>query len=285
MKLLEEVSTLKPGFISITGGEPLLRRDLFSLFEYAGSLGMNVGMVTNGYFLGDDVAKMLSRLEVYVSLSFDAATKETCETLRGEGTWDRVMAAAERLRSNGVEFNPVMTLTSLNLGEAGEFVRLASTLGADHAALIPVIPSGNASKSLLPNPAHLALAIKDVENVADEAGFPVSLWCTPFAKAIVHSPYVYPGGCSNLSMDLDPVGNVLLCDVLDFKLGNILEDGGKVAWQKMRSSQLYRSLCDPSRLSGKCAACKFRDVCMGGCRARAYLTTGSFFNPDPLCPM
>ncbi|MEM3511316.1 MAG: radical SAM protein [Candidatus Jordarchaeales archaeon] len=283
-RLIEEIGGLKPGFLSITGGEPLVRNDIFHLLEYAGDL-MHVGVVTNGSLIDVEAAARLSRLDVYVSLSFDAATKETCELIRGKGAWERAVAAARALKENGVPFNPVMTITSLNVHEAGAFVNFAADMESGHASLIPLIPSGNADARLMPSQSSLASAIKSVEEVAEDRGFPVSLWCTSFAQALVKSPYIHPGGCSDLSMDIDPVGNVLLCDVLDFKLGNILEDGGKQAWRKMMSNPLYKEFRDASKLTGKCRECTLKLTCRGGCKARAYLTRGSFFTPDPLCPL
>ena len=85
-------------------------------------------------------------------------------------------------------------------------------------------------------------------------------------------------------MDLNPVGDVLLCDVLDVKLGNILEDGGPESWKKLYSRRVDMGLLDWENLEGKCLTCPVRGFCLGGCRARAYLATGSFFKPDPLCP-
>lgn len=284
-KLIEEVSSLKPGFISVTGGEPLVRGDIFHLLEYAREMGVYVGIVTNGSLVNEEAAARLSELDVHVSLSFDAATKETCERIRGKGAWERAIAASRLLKDNNVPLNPVMTVTSLNVHEAGDFVRFSADLGGDHASLIPLIPSGNAGVDLMPTPSSLASAVRSVEEAAEECGFHVSIWCTPFAQALVGSHYVHPGGCSDLSMDLDPLGNVLLCDVLDFKLGNILEDGGKQAWRKMRGSQLYREFRDASRLTGKCKECPLKQACRGGCKARAYLAHGSFHSPDPLCPL
>ncbi len=283
-RLIGEIGSLKPGFLSVTGGEPLLRDDIFHLLEYAGGM-MNVGLVTNGTLIDGEVAARLSRLDVYVSLSFDAATKETCELIRGKGAWGKAMAAARALKENSVPFNPVMTITSLNAHEAGAFVNLSADLESVNASLIPLIPSGSADMKLMPSQSSLASAIGSVEEVAEERGFPVSLWCTPFARALVSSPYVHPGGCSELSMDVDPLGNVLLCDVLDFKLGNVLEDGGKQAWKKMMNNSLYKEFRDASKLTGKCKECALKPTCKGGCKARAYLTHNSFSTPDPLCPL
>lgn len=284
-RLIEEMSSLRPGFISVTGGEPLVRDDIFHLLEYIRNMGSYVGIVTNGSLLDKEAAARLSKLDVYVSLSFDAATKETCELIRGQGAWDKIMAAAHFLKECDVPFNPVMTITSLNFHEAGDFVRLSAELGSNHASLIPLIPSGNASARLMPTPSNVVSAVKSVEDAAEEHGISVSLWCTPFAQAFVSSPYVHPGSCSDLSMDVDPLGNVLLCDVLDFKLGNVLEEGGKQAWRKMRASPIYKEFKDASKLSGKCRTCAFRQTCRGGCKARSYLTHGSFAIPDPLCPL
>jgi hypothetical protein len=95
----------------------------------------------------------------------------------------------------------------------------------------------------LDNADEMVTVLQSVDEAADELHFPVSLWCTPFAKLIVESKNGSSDFCrlSNSEVDLDPQGNVLLCDVLDVCLSNIREKSILQAWQEQEGNLLTKS--------------------------------------------
>ncbi len=286
MRLVAEAAEAGAEMISFVGGEPLLREDLPLLMDYALDLGMKVEVVTNGFLMSREKADMLARFEAKVLLSVDGATKNVCESMRGKDAWEKVLSAANVMRQNGLEFIPVMTITSLNVHEAGNFVSFSCSLGGKFASFLTLIPSGAAkgNETLALNPELLRMALLRVEEEADRLSYPAEVRCTPFAERLLNSKHVKVWECYYKVMDLNTVGDVLLCDVLDIKVGNILLDGGVEGWRKLYGERVSRGLMDWRNLEGKCLTCPVKSFCLGGCRARAYLTTGSFFKPDPLCP-
>ena len=147
------------------------------------------------------------------------------------------------------------------------------------------MPAGRASKELILQPDQMVTVLKSVDETADELRFPVSLWCTPFAKLVVKSSHVFSDFCrqSNGEVDLDPQGNVLLCDVIDVELSNIREKNILEAWQEQETNSLAKSLTRP-KLTKPCLNCLLRNECRGGCFARAQLIIEDIPAPDPLCP-
>lgn len=285
-RFIEGVASLKPRFFSITGGEPFLRKDIVDILRACRDYGLTTSIVTNGLIMTEELASKISSLETFLYVSLDGATRRSCEELRGRGVWGRIMKTLEIIRRNNVEFATVMTITSKNYNETRSFIELSEELGATHAAIIPLIPAGAARlrKELNPSPIQVWKAFKKAEETADERGYDVSIWCAPFAKAFIKSKHVYVGSCRYNNMDIDPSGNVLICDVLDVTITNIRK-GVQEAWREYVENPLVLELEDPSKMKGACSNCKHLEKCSGGCRARSYLTYGTYYLPDPLCPI
>ena len=82
---------------------------------------------------------------------------------------------------------------------------------------------------------------------------------------------------------MDPAGNLLLCDTLDYRIANV-KDGFINALREYSSNELVKRVMNP-RLPEPCRSCRLRDTCMGGCYARSLLFKGSLDPPDPYCPL
>ena len=271
--------------IGFSGGEVFLRPDALKIIKRAFELGMSTSVVTNGSSLNAEVAKELASCKTFIFLSVDGARQETHEQIRGSGSWSFIGTAVENLRRFSVRFATVMALNKLNWTEASDYISLAKELGALAGCLIPVMPTGRAKKELILQPEEMLSVLREAEKKANELRFPVSLWCTPFAGLVVKSDKVFYDFCRNSTseMDLDPQGNVLLCDVIDIKLSNVREKSVPEAWQEQERNPLMKSLTDPE-LPEPCLDCPLKEECRGGCFARAQLISGDIHAPDPLCP-
>lgn len=282
--LIREAAAVGVRYLGLSGGEVSLRPDLPQLVRAASASGMSVGLVTNGTLLTEALLAELAACRVHVFLSVDGVCRETHESIRGPGTWEKVLAAARMMTRRGIRFSAVFAVGRANYREAPAFVGLVRELGAAGACLIPVMPAGRATAELVLGTPEMVEVLEGVEGSAEELGFPVSLWCVPFAGLVTRSPRVRFFACrsAGAEMDIAPNGEVLLCDVLDLSLGNVR--GGLIpAWEKQQKSEVVRALARPPR-SGPCISCPERNRCRGGCFARAFLATGDLYAPDPLCP-
>ncbi|MHC1586721.1 MAG: radical SAM protein [Candidatus Hecatellaceae archaeon] len=282
LRVLREAWELGVDYVSFTGGEPLLRPDIFELLGEAFNLGMAMSLVSNGLTLQRETVQKLARLEVHVFLSVDGA-RETHELLRGPETWRKTVEAGGNLKAEGVSFSTVTVLAKETLKALNGGVEFARRFDAESACIIPVIPSGKASALSLPSPEEAAHALQGFVEEACRVGVPAEIWCAPFARLYVKPSQAAVYRCrTSRIVDLDVEGKMLLCDVLDFRLADVLEAGFKKAWETYLEHPIRRSLEKPVT-EEPCRSCPLQSWCMGGCYARAFLESGSLYKPDPLC--
>ena len=146
------------------------------------------------------------------------------------------------------------------------------------------MPTGRAKKEMILKPEQMIKALQVVDEAAENLKFQTSLWCTPFARLIVKSKYVSADYCRTWinEIEIDPAGNVLLCDISNIKFSNVREKGIFQAWKDQEEDPLDKSLANP-KLVEPCLSCQLKKKCRGGCFARAELF-GDIHAPDPLCP-
>lgn len=271
--------------INLTGGEVLINEDIWKVIYYLLEQNISLSIFTNGISLSEDIIKKLKSLNIYLFLSVDGATKQSYELIRGKGNWERLISNLEKLGSYQLSFSTVMSINRYNYNEIEDFLRLSKNSGAKNACLIPVMLSGRAEKNLTVDAKIIFDLLKRVDSEAESSKTSVSLWCMPFAEAFVSSKFITVNNCRNWKdeIEIDPMGNVLLCDILDITVSNVITDGFCEAWKKLKENSLYNYLSNPLVFVEPCRSCNIRDKCKGGCYARAGLL-GNIYNPDPLCP-
>jgi len=243
-----------------------------------------VSLVTNGALVSSSVARAFAQEGVRVVVSLDGACPQTHDRRRGAGSHEKALAALAYLEEAGASYRTVMALGPDNYREVGDYLALAQKLGAEAACLIPVMPSGRAKWEMVLAPAQLVEALEAADRRSPELGLPVQLWCIPFAPLVVTSAWVSTGSCRDSpGMDIDPAGNILLCDVLDTVVSTVRGKELLEAWQEQCRSTVIRRLESPN-LAPVCATCPLASRCRGGCFARAELLAGDLYAPDPLCP-
>ena len=285
LKMVAELAELGASHLAITGGEPFLRPDVLEIAREAHEHGLSVSFNTNGSLIDDRLARELRKLDAFAFLSIDGADREVCDALRGPGAWEKALRGMALLRSYGVEFSTIMTITALNYGQGRKHVLLSEAVGAWEAVFLPLIPAGRAgsNRALMPKPEQVVGCLKRAEEAVEEVGYRASVWCAPFAASFVRSKrmYIYP--CSDGVMDVSPQGELLFCDTLDFKVSNVRVGVGR-AWEELLSFRQELLSGRDMALVEPCASCPTRPFCDGGCVARAYLVAGDIRAPDPLCP-
>ena len=287
LRLAEELAELGVGYVNITGGEPLLHPHFESVTSKLKELGVGLSISTNATIVDEELASLLSRLEVYAYVSLDGP-REVHNKVRGAGAFKRVLKGIENLKRAGLGFTLVMAVGRHNYRYADKVVELAVRLGAKEVALIPIMPSGRARETgVYAGVVQYLEALKLAENKAEELGFPTALWCTPFAPHVVRSRYVRYSFCRSLDVaDVDPSGRLLLCDVIDVSPASIRSSGSFAeAWRRYSRHPTVQEVISPKKLPEPCEKCVLRSSCRGGCFARALLVYGELNAGDPLCPV
>jgi radical SAM protein with 4Fe4S-binding SPASM domain len=280
LELLEEASNEGVSEVNFTGGEPLLRKDIFRILRKTVDLGMDASLFTNLMKMDRDNAVELCKLDIYVLTSLDGP-RTVYERAKGSGSWDRFIKGVELLREHGVPFHINIPISKINYSVVGEALRTADKLGARSVSMIPSMAYGSSviTGSFITKD-ELISALRIADNTAEELGIKVSVWCAPFLGILGLKNLRY-GNCRNWSvMDISPGGKVLLCDVMDVEVADIREGIAK-AWEKLKEHPLMRKAME---LPEECRGCPISDICLGGCYARAYNCWRKLPSPDPLCP-
>ena len=247
-KVLEEAAEIGVEHVHFTGGEPLLRSDMLDILRYALDLGVKASLFTNLMVLNEETAEKLSRLEILIYTSLEGSNKEAFEALRGYGTWAKFVESFKTLAEAGVKPHVNIAVSKLNWMHVADSIKKALELGASSTSIIPVMPSGNAQKfNTYVDSASFAYALRQAANVAEELGVAVAVWCAPFARAVVDSKRLRYGRCKDWAvLDVTPSGNVVACDVMGYKLGNVVEHGLREAWLRRCSSSLMKKALNPN---------------------------------------
>ena len=275
---LDKVSKLSD-YIGITGGEPLVRKDIFDILEFAREKFKWLALQTNLSLLTNEKARRLREIELdIVYTSLDGHNEELHEVIRGKGSWSLLMKKLEMLKD--IPFSTVTTINSFNWNVVDRIAEKAEKLGASSASFIPIIPAGRASKYLMPTPKQMKKAISKLSKAADHLGIPIYIWCYPSAKAIDENGSLNVRPCPSRSLDIAPDGRILLCDTLDIQISHInksiediVRDYEESEWVKLVDNRKPES----------CLDCPYFDFCRGGCYARSLLVKGDIRSSDPLC--
>ena len=283
--------------IIFTGGEPLLRPDLFEVVAYATHKGLRSVMAVNGTLLDPRSVHEAKKAGIRrVSISLDGARPETHDAFRGvAGAFEGALRGIRYLKEAGLEFQINTTVTRTNLHEIDHILRLAVELGAAAEHIFMLVPTGRGKDM-----AGEEVSAEDYERTLEwfydqTACVPLQLkaTCAPQYYRIVHQK----GGAAALDRDglnaftrgclggvsfcfVSHTGDVQPCGYLDIVCGNVRERAFRELWY---DGPVFNDLRNPDKLQGKCGRCEYRVVC-GGCRARAYAREGNYLGEEPFCP-
>jgi radical SAM protein with 4Fe4S-binding SPASM domain len=294
-KLLEQIAMVEDiRMIVITGGEPLLREDIFELVEYAGKLGFHIIFSTNGTLLTPDMAKDLARLGVSnFSISLDGHTKDCHESIRRqEGCFQGALDGIKAAVQTGVCLQVNFTAMKQNLAELPGLIDLAESLKADIIMVFQAIPPRKEGVTLeldAEEQMHLIRTIAEKQKKIRALIMPV---CCPeywpflveqkrfqLVKSIREKLLSGCGagrGFSYIRFD----GEVWPCNFVPLSAGNVRQTAFADIWNNSPLLQEFRG--QPRRLKGTCGECSHLSIC-GGCRGRAFAQTSDPFAADPAC--
>jgi AdoMet-dependent heme synthase len=299
LRLIDEIAAFSRPVIILTGGEPLLRKDIFEIAAYGDSRGLRMVMATNGTLVDDATAEKIRNAGIRrVSISLDGVDAERHDAFRQvPGAFEGALAGIEALKRAGVEFQVNTTITRMNLDQIEGLLELAQRLGAAAHHIFLLVPTGRGKEM-----AHQAISPEDYEKTLDwfyEAGLacPMQLkaTCAPHFYRIYHQRkkeraeksvpenplHAMTRGCLGGSsfVFISHRGQAQPCGYLELDCGQLKEKSFEEIW---KDSAIFRDLRDLRKYGGKCGRCEFITVC-GGCRARAYEKTGDYLAEEPLC--
>lgn len=312
-RVIDEIAAFAPECVTIlTGGEPLLRRDILDIVRRAAERGLWVVVGTNGVRISENVAKRLAETGARgLSLSLDALDADRHDHFRRvRGAWRNTVEGAEILHRAGLPFIVQTTAGAHNLGELDAIADFAyERLAAKVWNLYFLVPTGRGQfvsditpaqydevlaslfriqrkyeRRMLVNakcaPHYIKTVLENSSNAAtiNSTGSTGSLADSP---ALLRTYSGGAGGCpaGTHYMGIRPNGDVTPCPYLPVFAGNLRSAALSALWS---SSEVFTGIRQRSSLGGRCGACELNGRC-GGCRARAYGMTGDLMAEDPLC--
>ena len=281
-----------------SGGEPLLRPDLFDLAASAVSQSLPIALATNGTLIDEAMADRIAQARFErVAVSLDGAQAATHDAFRGQdGAFDAAVQGLQRLRQRGMSLQVNTTVTQHNLGELQAIHDAVMALGVEAWHVFMFVPVGCG----LEIPAEQQLLAAQYETVlqwlsqrAAERRIFVRATCAPqyfriLAQTHMLSRMQQGAKFSTLTKGclagtgicfISHTGEVFPCGYLPVSSGNITRASFASIWN---DSPVFEALRDPDRLTGKCGVCEFKRLC-SGCRARAFAVTGDFLTEEPCC--
>ena len=278
-------------FLHYSGGEPLLRKDLFEIAKYAKKLGVEQRILTNGTLLTSDIAKRLSDANITrVQISVDGK-KDTHNKVRGfPWAYDKAMEGIHNASSlDNIVVNISTTLMQSNKDQMEDIIINSYNAGAKKIGFQSLVPSSLDDPEFIGSEGIYEL-FKEIHQLRKKYYGKILvletevLWniFSPMTKPkeMGASLGKYCGGCgagwNGLSILSD--GTVYPCRRLPIDIGNVLEDGINKIFME---NDVMNNLREFSKMD-ECGECDKVTYCRG-CRAIAYAVTGDYMGKDPMC--
>jgi radical SAM protein with 4Fe4S-binding SPASM domain len=308
--VLDDLAAFKVPAVLFSGGEPLVRPDVFELAEYARSLKLHVVLSTNGTLIDAEKARRFKELEFsYIGISLDSAIPAVHDEFRGcAGAFERTMQGFRHCVEAGQKVGLRLTLTRHTAQDLGRIFDFLEKEGIDRACFYHLVPSGrgkslhalSASESrkaidtIIDRTADLLargkrIEILTVDNHCDGPYLYLRMLREnhPRAQQVMDMIKWNGGGTYSSGVgigNIDFHGNVHADQFSMFRtFGNVKDRKFSEIWQDL-SNPVMAGLKDRLHLlKGRCATCRFKEVCGGSLRARAEVVTGDTWAADPGC--
>jgi len=311
-QLIDQIVAFCNPILVLSGGEPLIRPDIFEVAEYAVAKGLRVALATNGTLIDKHMAQRIVDAGIRrIAISLDGATAETHDAFRAlPGCFAQALEGIEHLRRQGMSVQINTTVARHNIDELPQILDLARSLGADALHIFLLVPVGcgvEIADEQMISPRQYEEVLNWFHDRDQEGLLELKATCAPHYFRIVRQRMAAderqapPGqkrpriGEAAAASELHAMtkgclagtgvcfishkGEVFPCGYLPLPAGSVREQTLQEIWE---SSKVFSTLRDPELLQGKCGRCEFKRIC-GGCRARAYGMTGNYLDEEPFC--
>lgn len=287
--LVDEIA--KAGFkiLILSGGEPLVREDVFDIIKYASDKGLKAVLGTNGTLITEDIAmKCKSAGAERLGISLDSINEKKHDEFRKyDGGFKKVLDGIENLKKHNIEFQIHTTVTKNNINEIDEITSFAEKIGAKAHHIFFLVSTGRAKninyEQVSPKEQEelLRKIILKIKN--NEIKIEIKPTCAPAFMRIAKEeqlPMRYTKGClaGTSYCVILPDGEVHPCPYLPVSAGNIRKIKFSQLWKESRLFNELRA----EKLKGSCGSCGYNKIC-GGCRAQAFAVSGDYMAEDPFC--
>lgn len=317
--LIDQVVEIGKPILVVTGGDPMMRRDVYDLLEYGVSRGLRMALSPSATALV--TRRALERVRdigvSMVHISLDGSDAAAHDSFRGvAGSFERTMRILQDCRELGIPLQIGTSVTRRNVADLPNIAARVRKADARVWSLFFLVPTGRGRVEDMITPQQQEATLQWMYTISQKAPFHVRTAVTPAYRRVViqrrreeeqasrtadagaSAPITWEQTGAGYSFRqataptgrgvndgngfcfVSHTGDVYPSGFLQIAAGNVREQSLRSIY---RDSTLFRELRDPSLLKGACGQCEFRAVC-GGSRARAYAMTGDYLAADPSCP-
>ena len=303
-RLIDQLKRFGSPILVITGGDPMMRRDLYDILSYAVQKGLRTALTPTTTHLV--TAKALARVKEAgvrrVAISIDGPTATAHDAARGfRGSFRIASSIARDIAAAGLSLQINTTVSRYNLHLLERMPQMVADLGAVQWSVFFLVPTGRGRATDMISAQEHERVFHWLYDLCRQAPFDIKSTAAPAYRRVViqrqrekehlvaatGAGYRYQDGLDRAKgvndgkgfCFISHIGEVCPSGFLPLPAGNVRRQSVVDIY---RYSPLFRDLRDPDRLKGRCGRCEFREVC-GGSRARAYALTCDYLAEDPSC--
>ncbi|MBI5934401.1 MAG: TIGR04053 family radical SAM/SPASM domain-containing protein [Chloroflexi bacterium] len=290
-----------------TGGDPLMRPDVFELIAYANKRELRCSLTPTATALPtrERLEKARDAGIKRVALSLDAPRSEIHDEFRKvQGSWQRTMDTLHRAHDVGMSVQVNTTVAKHNVDILHEMVPFIQEVGAVQWSVFFLVPTGRAMREQMVSAAQHEKVFNWLYDLSQNAPFDIKATAAPMYRRVAierkraentgkpvtfqSAGFQYADGLNrptkgvndgNGFLFISHIGEIQPSGFLPVTAGMVREDDIVDVY---RNSQIFKDLRNPSKYKGVCGTCTYNDVC-GGQRGRAYGMTGDYLESDPAC--
>jgi pyrroloquinoline quinone biosynthesis protein E len=275
--------------LGLSGGEPLIRRDLEELVAHAHTLGFYQTLVTSAVGLTRERAEKLKTAGLeHVQISIQDSDKDMAEKIAGTRSWDAKLQAAQWIKELDFAFTVNVVLHRANLDHLEELIDLAGALGADRIELANTQYYGWAvlnRESLMPTRAQIERSEAIVDRAVEKyRGRMQIIYVLPDYYSAFPKPC--QGGWGNFYLVVAPDGRTMPChaasQITTLAFDNVRDRSVRWIWEE---SSAFRAFRGDEWMKEPCRSCPRKHIDYGGCRCQAFALTGDAARTDPVCTL
>jgi len=307
-QLIDRLAEFGSPILIFTGGDPMMRRDLYELIAYSTEKGLRCSLTPTATSL-PTVERLQQVKEAgirRIALSLDAPSSKVHDEFRQvEGSWDRTMRILHNADKIGLSVQINTTVSTFNHLLLPEMVPFVEEVGAVQWSVFFLVPTGRAQAKWLITAEEHERLFNWLYDLSVDAPFDIKATAAPMYRRVAiqrrkaemkdgqsvtfqGAGFQYADGLhrptkgvndGNGFMFISHLGEIMPSGFLPISAGDVRNDDVVDVY---RNASIFRDLRDYSKLKGKCGICDFRDVC-GGQRGRAFGITGDYLETDPSC--
>ncbi|MFA4842674.1 MAG: radical SAM protein [Candidatus Omnitrophota bacterium] len=294
LKVLDDISSFSRPIIILSGGEPLLRDDIFDIISFARQKELSPVLATCGTAITKEITFRLKKAGIKrISVSLDGKDALTHDTMRGvSGAFEKAVSAMVLLKEETIEFQVNTTVNRYNVNQLEDIFEMVKRYGALSFHPFFMVPVGRARslRDMQISPQEYEEALNWLFEKSKEGALNCRPTCAPHYFRIL-SQFDFSPSDSGLDAKtqgclagksfcfISSTGKVYPCGFLEVECGDARIENFRKLWQE---SGVFNRLRDLNQYRGKCGECEYLTVC-GGCRARAYAAFGDYLDEEPEC--